>query len=133
MMNRSKNISIIAELDAPLLRRPADENGPVFNAPWEAQAFAMTLSLHERGVFTWKEWAASLTLAIRDAQQRGDKDTGETYYLHWLDALERITTAKGLVSDASLVRRKTEWEDAARHTPHGKPIVLGDSAATPTK
>ena len=51
--------------ELPLL--PRDEQGPVFRAPWEAQAFAMALALHEGGAFTWPEWAAALTEAIRRA------------------------------------------------------------------
>ena len=103
---------------------PCDAEGPVFREPWEAQAFALTLSLHERGIFSWKEWAAALAQAIRDAQAAGDADTGDTYYRHWLTALERIAAAKGLVTTAMLARRKGDWESAARRTPHGKPIVL---------
>ena len=115
----------LADLGNHLLRPPGDGHDAVFNAPWEAQAFALTLSLHERGVFTWPEWAAALAQAIRDAQATGDADTGETYYRHWLTALERIAAAKGLVTAATLAQRKVAWEDAARGTPHGKPIVLG--------
>ena len=96
----------------------------MFKEPWEAQAFAMTLALHERGIFTWSEWAGVLTQAIRDAQAAGDPDTGENYYQHWLVALERITADKGLVSGTMLAERKQEWADAARRTPHGKPIAL---------
>jgi nitrile hydratase accessory protein len=112
------------ELRAVLPQLPQDAEGPVFKAPWEAQAFAMTLALHERGVFTWNEWAAALSQAIRDAQAAGDPDTGENYYSHWLVALERITTGKGLVTGMMLDHRKQEWEDAARRTPHGMPIEL---------
>jgi hypothetical protein len=65
-----------------------------------------------------------LAQAIRDAQAAGDSDTGETYYQHWLTALERIATAKGLLNDTMIARRRIEWENAARRTPHGKPIVL---------
>ena len=115
----------VPPLHDPALRPPADERGAAFHAPWEAQAFALALALHERGVFTWPEWAAELARAIRDAQARGDPDTGATYYRHWLTALERIAAAKGLVSESRLVQRQGEWADAARRTPHGKPIVLG--------
>ena len=82
---------------------PRDAEGPVFREPWEAQAFAMTLALHERGLFTWPEWAATLADEIRRAQAAGDPDTGETYYLHWLNALERIVANKG-VADAAHAR-----------------------------
>jgi nitrile hydratase accessory protein len=115
----------LPEIRSALPELPCDEAGPVFKAPWEAQAFAMTLALHERGVFTWKEWAKSLSEAIRDAQLAGDPDTGETYYMHWLTALERISTVKGLVTSGVLEQRKHEWDEAARRTPHGEPIELG--------
>jgi len=108
--------------DLPAL--PRDEEGPVFQAPWEAQAFAMTVKLHEAGHFTWPEWAARLAAEIRHAQEHGDPDTGATYYEHWLAALERIVAEKGLVSAAELVHRKDEWAAAAAATPHGKPIEL---------
>ena len=75
---------------------PRDADGPVFREPWEAQAFAMTLALHERGVFTWPEWAAALAAEIKRAQAAGDPDTGETYYSHWLAALEKLVAEKGV-------------------------------------
>src|SRR5882672_45822 len=65
---------------------PYDAEGPVFREPWEAQAFAMTLALHERGLFTWPQWAATLAEEIRRAQGQGDPDISETYYRHWLNA-----------------------------------------------
>ncbi|MEM5455710.1 nitrile hydratase accessory protein [Paraburkholderia phytofirmans] len=114
----------LPELRAALPALPCDDAGPVFNAPWEAQAFAMTLALHERGMFTWAEWATCLNEAIRDAQAAGDADHGDTYYSHWLTALERISTIKGLVTDDSLLRRRNAWDAAARRTPHGQPIEL---------
>ncbi|MEP6702012.1 MAG: nitrile hydratase accessory protein, partial [Betaproteobacteria bacterium] len=63
----------------------------VFSAPWEAQAFAMAVALHERGVFTWREWADMLAGVIAEVRERGYDDTGVDYYRHWLTALERIT------------------------------------------
>jgi nitrile hydratase accessory protein len=105
----------------PALRRDAD--GPVFRAPWEAQAFAMTLALHERGEFTWSEWAKALSEVIAEAGLREGAE-GESYYQHWMTALERIVTRKGLVSELRLRQRRVEWEDAARRTPHGEPIHL---------
>ena len=103
---------------------PADEEGPVFREPWEAQAFAMTLALHERGLFSWPEWAATLGEEIKRAQAAGDPDTGETYYRHWLNALERIVAAKGLADVTMLARYRHAWHHAADRTPHGTPIEL---------
>ncbi|HEY1997271.1 nitrile hydratase accessory protein [Paraburkholderia sp.] len=117
----------LPELRHALPELPCDGAGPVFNAPWQATAFAMTLALHERGTFTWAEWADYLHGAIRDAQAAGDPDHGDTYYAHWLTALERISTAKGLVKRDMLAQRRNEWDAAARHTPHGQPIELGRS------
>ncbi len=103
---------------------PRDDDGPVFRAPWEAHAFAMALSLHDRGLFTWGEWAATLADEIRRAQGRGDPDTGKTYYRHWLAALERMVAAKGVTSPEALTRYQTAWDHAADRTPHGQPIEL---------
>jgi nitrile hydratase accessory protein len=69
---------------------PRDAVSPVFNEPWEARAFAMVLALHERGVFTWPQWAAALSRQITQAQAAGDADLGDTYYQHWLLALESL-------------------------------------------
>lgn len=111
---------------------PRDADGPVFNAPWEAQAFAMTLSLHERGEFSWKEWAETLAAVIGEVRQRFDPDTGEHYYRHWLTALERLAARKGLVTETMLLERRRQWEEAARRTPHGEPIQLpADLSAQP--
>src|SRR5579875_2851467 len=79
-------------------------DGPPFGAPWQAQAFAMTIALYERGLFSWPEWTAVLAEEIARAQGRGDPDTGESYYQHWLRALERIVTDKGLCEAAHLQR-----------------------------
>jgi len=103
---------------------PRDGDGPVFREPWEAHAFAMALTLHERGVFTWSEWAAALTEEIARAQGDGDPDTGETYYLHWLSALERIVAEKGVTNTVTLTRYREAWDHAADRTPHGMSIEL---------
>lgn len=103
---------------------PRDEEGPVFREPWEAQAFAMTLTLYERGLFTWPEWAATLAAEIKHAQAAGDPDTGETYYSHWLAALERLVAEKGLATTETLHRTRDAWDHACDRTPHGQPIEL---------
>ena len=103
---------------------PRDDDGPVFREPWEAQAFAMALTLHERGLFTWNEWAATLADEIKRAQAKGDPDTGETYYLHWLATLERLVAEKGVASPATLRRYRDAWDHAADRTRHGSPIEL---------
>jgi nitrile hydratase accessory protein len=103
---------------------PRDAEGPVFREPWEAQAFAMAVALHARGLFTWPEWAAMLAQEIKRAQAAGDPDTGETYYRHWLNALERIVAEKGVADNEILARYRNAWDRAAERTPHGAPIAL---------
>jgi nitrile hydratase accessory protein len=103
---------------------PRDQDGPVFREPWEAHAFAMALTLHDRGVFTWPEWASALAAEIQRAQANGDPDTGETYYRHWLTTLENLVAAKGVATSETLHRYRDAWDHAADRTPHGAPIEL---------
>ena len=103
---------------------PRDAEGPVFKAPWEAQAFAMTVSLHARGALTWREWADVLACELAAAAARGEPDDGTHYYEHWLAALEKLVAGKNLVAGQEMERRVDEWDAAARATPHGKPVEL---------
>ena len=109
----------------PLPVQDGKGTGIVFAEPWQAHAFAMTLQLHEKGLFTWPEWAAALTQEISNAQQAGDTDTGATYYTHWLNALEAMVLTKQWGTAEQIHDLEHAWEDAAARTPHGQPIVLG--------
>ncbi len=109
---------------AVLPRLPRDSGGPEFAEPWEAQAFALAVKLSEQGYFTWKEWAAALADELKAAASRGEADDGSQYYHHWLAALERLVTAKGLTDPPALLARKEAWAEAYRRTPHGKPVEL---------
>ena len=103
---------------------PRDDDGPVFREPWEAQAFAMAVVLHGRGLFTWVEWAAALAAEIKRAQAAGDADVGDTYYRHWLATLEHLVAEKGVATQDTLHRYRDAWDHAADRTPHGQPIAL---------
>ena len=113
---------------ATLPRLPRDEGGPVFAEPWQAQAFALAVTLSEQGHFTWTEWAAALADELKAASDRGEPDDGSHYYEHWLAALERLVTGKGLTDRAALLQRKEAWSEAYRHTPHGKPVELSPAS-----
>ncbi|WP_051242651.1 nitrile hydratase accessory protein [Stappia stellulata] len=104
---------------------PRAQDEPVFRAPWEARAFALAVSLHAQGLFTWSEWAETLSATIRAAQAAGDPDCGDSYYRHWLAALERLVTERNVTTHARLAARRDAWERAAAATPHGEPIELG--------
>jgi nitrile hydratase accessory protein len=124
-------MSDAGSLAANLPGIPRDSQGPVFKAPWEAQAFAMAVALHQRGLFSWPEWAATLAAEITRAQHAGDPDTGETYYSHWLAALEHIVAAKGAADPDTLVHYASAWRHAAHRTPHGLPITLSPEDFSP--
>jgi nitrile hydratase accessory protein len=115
----------IAAAAAALPDLPRDAAGdPVFREPWEAHAFALTLALYDKGLFGWPEWAAALAQEIKRAQSAGDPDRGDTYYRHWLNALEGLVAAKVIAAGAMLARYRDAWAHAAERTPHGAPIVL---------
>ena len=116
---------------AALPRLPRDNGGPVFAEPWQAQAFALAVTLSDQGHFTWKEWAGELAHTLRVAADRGEQDDGSRYYDYWLVTLERMVLAKGIADQATLVARKDAWVAAYRNTPHGTPVVLPQSHPRP--
>lgn len=110
---------------------PHDEGGPVFNAPWEAKAFAMTVDLHKRGAFDWSEWCNTLADEIKSAQAAGDPDLGDTYFEHWLNALETLITAKQLSTAERLLAVKEDWRAADEHRGFGEAPVLARNSSQP--
>ena len=103
---------------------PREDNEPVFREPWQAEVFAIVLSLHEQSLFSWSEWAEILSQQITQAQQQGDADKGDTYYNHWLSALEKLLVLKGIGSEEQLASLYNRWDKAAQTTPHGQAIEL---------
>ena len=102
----------------------SDRESAVFSEPWEAQAFAIVISLSDNGYFTWEEWANTLAETISKSKARGGPTDGSDYYLNWVTALEQILESKGLADFVSLATVKDEWEKAYELTPHGKPVFL---------
>ncbi len=80
----------------------------VFSAPWEARAFAIALRLSEAGLFGWDEFRERLIAEVGRADRLRARDgtaaPGE-YYKHFLRALERIVTDKGIASAAEVEQR----------------------------
>ena len=105
---------------------PRDEAGPVFAEPWQASAFALTVSLSQQGYFTWKEWAAALGEELKASAVRGEPDDGSHYYHCWLAALERLVVEKGLSQTKELRDSRQAWADAYARTPHGEPVELAN-------
>jgi nitrile hydratase accessory protein len=94
---------------------------PVFAEPWQAQAFALVVALHERRLFSWGEWAQALSAEVKSEAAALD---GSDYYEHWLKALEKLLAAKGVAGSGEIDALAAAWERAAHATPHGKPILL---------
>lgn len=107
-------MSVASEIaNLPLL--PRDKAGPVFAAPWQAQAFATVVQLIEANTITRDEWASSLSVTLKEAESHGDYDTGERYYDHWLNALERLLVDKELTTPNELT---CEGEEILRGDHH---------------
>ena len=119
-MKKTQELESALSRVAPL---PRDAAGPVFAAPWQAQAFALAVHLHAQGLFSWSQWADALAAEIRAA---GGDDDGSRYYEHWLAALEKLVAARGATDRASLQARAAAWSRAAAATPHGQPIGLAN-------
>lgn len=113
----------------PLPPEPASERH--FSEPWQAHAFALTLVLHQKGVFSWAAWAQALAARIRQAQVNGDPDDGSRYYSHWMDALEQLVIERGIASAEQLHALEHAWTQAAQATPHGQAIVLPPDPVAP--
>lgn len=107
-------------LDTPGLPRSA-QGAPVFAEPWQAQAFALTVHLHERGVFDWREWAACLS---RRVHEEGRAQDGSDYFEAWVGALCDLLEQKGVADAATVLDMQLSWQRAAIATPHGQPIEL---------
>ena len=110
-----------------------DGDEPRFREPWEAQAFALVLALHEARLFAWSEWTAALSREIHAPPESGPVEGGGAYYRQWLAALESLVVEKGVVSREALAARAAAWERAARATPHGAPIVLANDPRASTE
>ena len=100
---------------------PPGIDEPVFSEPWQAEAFALTVALHEKGLFSWNEWAEALSAEVKKPGAAAD---GSDYYRHWLAALEKLLAAKGIALKPDVDAVAAAWERAAHATPHGKPILL---------
>lgn len=105
--------------------RPWDaEAGILFGAPWQAQAFSMTVALNEAGQFTWADWAAVFSRHRAASAAAGRGDDGDQYFLDWLTALEEIAAQRGLAPVPLQESYQRAWDHAAHRTQHGLPIEL---------
>ena len=106
----------------PGLPRSA-EGDPVFAEQWQAGAFALTLHLFDRGLFTWAEWAEALSSEVKRPHR---DEAGSDYYDCWVEALSGLLETKGVADAATVLGLQRSWQRAAEATPHGSPIELAN-------
>ncbi|OEC98091.1 MULTISPECIES: nitrile hydratase accessory protein [unclassified Rhizobium] len=113
------------EIASPLAQSPglpkSADGEPVFPEPWAAEAFAMTVHLHEKGLFAWSEWAERLSAELHKPGRAID---GSDYFDCWVAALSGLLVAKGVADADAILALQHSWQRAAEATPHGKPIAL---------
>lgn len=93
----------------------------MFSEPWQADAFALTVHLHARGVFTWAEWAKALSTEVH---KPGRAEDGSDYFEAWVAALSAVLCEKGVADAKTIEDLQRSWQRAAEATPHGHPILL---------
>jgi nitrile hydratase accessory protein len=101
--------------------KPVD---PVFEAPWHAQVFALTVHLNETGHFEWVDWAARFGETLKTHGLARDLNGGEDYFNAWLETLEGFLADLKLADPVQVGALKTAWEAAYLRTPHGQPVTL---------
>ena len=97
---------------------------PVFAEPWQAEAFATAVVLSRAGAFTWKEWAETFALEIKQHPQAPDEDANAAYYRQWLAALETLLCARGLITAPDLADTQEHWRRSYVNTAHGSPVAF---------
>ncbi|WP_037086983.1 nitrile hydratase accessory protein [Neorhizobium vignae] len=115
------------EIPSALVQSPglpkSPEGDPVFPEPWAAEAFAMTVHLHERGLFSWTEWAEALS---GEVHKPGRAEDGSDYFDCWVAALSGLLVDKGIADGETILALQQSWQRAAEATPHGRPIELAN-------
>ncbi|NLS04780.1 nitrile hydratase accessory protein [Rhizobium sp. P32RR-XVIII] len=119
-MSLCETVSPLAQ--SPQLRKSSDGE-PVFPEPWAAEAFAMTVHLHERGLFAWSEWAETLS---NELHKPGRAVDGSDYFDCWVAALFSLLVSKGVADAGAVLTLQESWQRAAEATPHGRPIELSN-------
>ena len=121
-MSQAENSNSLFRASLP--EELTESGEPVFAEPWQAQAFAMTITLYESGLFTWNEWAETLSGRLRERASSGDDQNGRRYYEDWLAALELLVSSRTEIQPSALAELRDSWEQAYRTTPHGEKVTL---------
>ena len=104
----------------------ADLSAPVFDQPWQADLFAVTVCLNEQGHFSWSEWTGWFGTGLARRGLEKQLNGGEDYFLVWLETLEAVLPRLDMASIDQLASVKNAWQNAYLATPHGAPVRLPD-------
>ncbi|MEW7854981.1 nitrile hydratase accessory protein [Pseudomonas chlororaphis] len=115
----------------PIAGLSLDDEGPVFDKPWQAQAFSLLLHLHQTGLFPWKDWVQVFSDEIKASPAQPGESVNDTYYRQWIAAMERMVTTLGLAGMEDITQRSEEWQQAYLNTPHGQPVTLLNASCPP--
>jgi nitrile hydratase len=88
-----------------------ENNEPVFHAPWERRAFALTLAMGAG------RWNLDQSRSARE-QMHPAEYLAKTYYEIWIAGLEKLMAERGLVTADEIAAGKV------LHAPKAFPIVL---------
>ena len=91
---------------------PRQNGALVFEAPWEARAFGLAVALNEAGVYPWRDFSQRLAAETAALEAQG---TAASYYEHWLETLEKLAIARGLVTLDELDTRTAAYTFSAHH------------------
>ncbi|WP_223428507.1 nitrile hydratase accessory protein [Tateyamaria pelophila] len=97
---------------------------PLFEAPWHAQVFALTVHLNESGRFDWPDWALRFGATLKRHGIERDLNGGDDYFVAWLETLEALLAEDGSADAGEVLQMRQAWEAAYLRTPHGAPVTL---------
>lgn len=97
---------------------------PVFAEPRQAQAFAITISLFDQGLFTWREWTETQSGKLSERAPFGNDKGGSFYFEDWPAALETPVGDRTAIQIDMLADLKNRWEHAYRSIPHGEKVSI---------
>ena len=96
----------------------------VFEMPWHAEIFAMTVLLHKEGVFSWPDWTERFSDALARAGAHRDLIGSNDYYNVWLDTFVKFIAEQGVANEPAIDFVSEKWKNAYLRTPHGMPVIL---------
>jgi nitrile hydratase accessory protein len=115
----------------PLAAILGDDGDRTFDAPWQAQAFAIVVEMNKAGYFSWSDWVAVFSQEIARSPERAGESKNDTYYRQWLDALDQIVVKRGLLALGDTNARAADWRAAYINTPHGQAVELAHATCPP--